>query len=131
MILKGIELLILGISSPPGAGWWQFSLPDVLVSLGNSLAIDREGNVIPAILLVTGVACVLCGSYFFLSPKRAWLAAVGLQSLILSVAIGAYWRDTPAYAYVLMLSSSLLVFYFNLPSVRALVGAKEDQTAIR
>jgi hypothetical protein len=63
------------------------------------------------ILIVTGVA-------FLNRWRRAWLLAVFLQGLFLSLALIFYFNLRHPYVYLVMLYCSYLVFYLNHHEVR-------------
>jgi hypothetical protein len=83
----------------------------VSVAIPARITTSAIFGLLSPLLLVTGIA-------FLNQWRRAWMLAVFLQALFLSLALIFYFNLRHGYVYLVMLYSSYLVFYLNHHDVK-------------
>lgn len=93
--------------------WLNAELHNIPFNIPSATVIGLWGVAFSALGLLT----LLSAAGFFRLWPIAWLTAVAIQGLSLLLALNQYFHNKPFYAYLLMLTGTLMIVYLNYSEV--------------
>ncbi len=102
-------LLISGVNFSQVGFVWEITRQD----FNSNLPIGLRGWAFAALAFLA----LITGVRLFRLRESAWLHAMFLQGLNLSMAIGVYLQEKPFYVYLIMMNCIFMVLYLNYSEV--------------
>jgi hypothetical protein len=129
LVLEAALLLLLGLFHRIVSSWmpaavsaWEdlagsFWFSWVHKLLTDTYSIGGENPVLAALIALLGGLALISASGLYRLRRTAWVAALSIQGVQLTVALVLYLTTKPAYVSTLMASGVLMVVYLNYSEV--------------
>lgn len=122
LLLQGLLFLAIAIRTGLGMDWQRELIQDALAA-----QVVHALSTTGFLVLLAALAFLAALGFAFIRPG-GWLLAMIVQGLTLLSGLILHFRDGTTYAYALLASGVLLVFYINSFRVRAVFHRNGNAT---